>query len=125
MNVFISVPMNGLTTQQIEDEIEHVCKIADSYFPLGHLEFVTNFETEADDVVDTVKNERIWHLGEALKCLSICDAIMCPNHTNDYPGCKIEKATAMEYGIPIYLYDIKVLDEFRKGIFHDEKEVNE
>lgn len=125
MNVFISVPMKGLTNQQIEDEIEIVCKITETYFPLAKdLEFVTNYGTEPDDIPDTVKKESVWHLGEALKCLSTCDAIMvpncasCANHGNH--GCDVERIVAVYYGIPIYTYDDTVLDEFIHGKFHDE-----
>ena len=124
MNIFISVPMKGLTDQQISDEIELVCGIAKSYFPLTKLEFVCNFETEPEEPDENVKHESIWHLGEALKCLSTCDAIMCPDNNcfrNEYlNGCMCEESTALAYEIPIYNYDLKVLDEFLKGDFHDE-----
>ena len=120
MNVFISVPMRDLTDQQIDDELELVAKIAHAYFPLGHLEFVSNFGVEPEDIDENVKHESVWHLGEALKCLSTCDAIMCPENTLVYNGCAVEKETARWYGIPIYEYDEKVLDEFLRGEFHDE-----
>lgn len=130
MNVFISVPMRGLTDQQIDDEMELVAGIAKAYFPLAKLEFVSNFETEPDEVNENVKHESVWHLGEALKCLSTCDAIMCPNEEEIIKpdgkkemlyGCLIETATAKAYHIPVYKYDISVLEDFLKGDFHGKK----
>ena len=119
MNVFISVPMRGLTNQQIGDEIELVCKIAESYFPLAKLEFVTNYETEPDEPNENVKHESVWHLGEALRCLSTCDAIMVPNFaSSSYHGCDVERIVAGYYDIPIYIYDDTVLDDFLNGKFH-------
>lgn len=146
MNVFISVPMRGLTDQQIDDEMELVAKVAQAYFPLGKLHFVSNFMTEPDEMPNTVKKESVWHLGEAIKCISTCDAIMCPSNTAicippdkekkeedfelDKPfsviihakGCEIERSVAMEYDIPIYYYDESILEDFLKGEFHDKEE---
>lgn len=121
MNVFISVPMKDLTNQQIEDEMELVAGIAEAYFPLAKLEFVSNFETEPDEVDENVKHESVWYLGEALKCLSTCDAIMVPSYaSSSHHGCDVERIVAGYYDIPIYTYDDTVLDEFLKGDFHNE-----
>lgn len=127
MKVFISVPMRGLTNQQIEDEIEIVCRIAHAYFPLTNLEYVCNFDTEPEEPDENVKHESVWHLGEGLKCLSTCDIVMAPSDEEitkpdgkkeTLYGCLIETATAKAYAIPVYRYDISVLNDFLKGDFH-------
>ena len=119
MRIFISVPMHGLTNQEIEDELEFVSKVAQAYFPLTKLEFVTSYGFgDNEEIPETVRNERIWHLGEAIKCLSSCDAIMAPDGA-DAPGCDIERSVALFYDIPIYTYDIGLVSDFLKGDFHD------
>lgn len=123
MKVFLSVPMKGLTDEEIADELDIVGQVAKAYFPHDDVEFVCNWTPDMAVLHEEVKNEAVFYLGEALQSLSTCDAIVSPsavfmvdedNNTITYHGCEIEYEVACTYHIPVYEYDSKILEVFNK-----------
>lgn len=121
MKVFLSVPMRGLTDEEIVDELDIVGQVAKAYFPHEDVELVCNWMPGKEQSFEGVKNKAVFYLGEALQSLSTCDAILSPSAVfmvdNDgncttYHGCEIEYEVAHAYHIPVYEYDSKILVAF-------------
>lgn len=121
MKIFISVPMHNLSINKIYENIEKLKKVAEGYFMLENEEVRIVCGVDAPIPEDDVKNERVFYLGNSLQLLSTCDAILAPSSYSNgwwdeeterprFIGCEIEKQVASAYGIPIYSYDIKMLN---------------
>lgn len=96
--IFISVAMNGRERNEILEDIMKLQDIAKNYF---------DDEIQIwDNMIDghpTGVNERVWFLGEALKKIAACDAMITFNNevTSRATGCAIEREVCYSYGIPI------------------------
>ena len=111
--------------------LQFVIQITKAYFPLADLKFITNYEVPGDEIPGNIKDERVWNLGNALQSISKCDIIMVPNTSNFVLphhiaehafGCDIERQVALDYGIPVYEYDISALEDFLNGDFHKKED---
>lgn len=99
MNVYISVPMTGRTVKEVEKDI----RAAKKDFPFGGRK--TKYFSNLDLFKKGQDVDPILCLSEALQTMSSCDAIyVCPGW-KDSKGCRIEIATALIYGIPVYGLD--------------------
>lgn len=124
MKVFISVPMENKTDEEIKKEIAIVENIAKAYFPeenaLGTLEFVDGFLDDSEVKISIFgssnkpKNKEgkaLYCLGEALQKMSNCDAVISPQFRGDITGCYIETYAASHYGVKVYEYDNSIFDK--------------
>lgn len=88
--VFLSLPMSGHTDEWIRDQIElmkHALK---------------DDEIAVDNYIEKPEgSERLYCLGEAIKKLGECDAIMLHPRWIDANGCVIEYYVARQYGLEI------------------------
>ena len=111
MKIFLSVPMSGLSNDDILKELETVTEVAISYFPfeasIDELEFVSGFDNEAPP--KDVMHDKVYYLGESIKSLATCDAILAPMYL-DNDGCYVEREVAVRYGLETYWYDPKIFD---------------
>lgn len=89
MRVFMSMPMNGKTDEEIEARKTEL--IPTFAFPVG--EFLDGRSDEPSP---------IRGLAHALTVLDDCDAIWMTPGWEDSVGCKIERAVAEAYDIPVY-----------------------
>ena len=98
--IFISVAMNGRENSDIIEDIKKLIDIGKAYFG-DDASFVDNYDLKlfAPEGV----NERAWFLGEALKKLAACDAMITFDNdtTNRAKGCQIEREVCYNYGIPV------------------------
>lgn len=104
MRVFISLPMSGRTDKEVFTEIEGIKKIFTEYaneeLPDEEIIFVDTYvQQSAPDICVT---EPLWYLGESIKIMSTCDAVIFAPGWAMARGCKIEHDTALEYGIQRY-----------------------
>ena len=97
--VFLSVPIDGLTKDMIMDEIRYLRNICDEY----RVKYVDNFITKPPG------SERLYCLGEAIKKLGECDAILIAHDWRLDRECHIELGTALIYRIP--KFDLRHHDE--------------
>ena len=92
-SVFLSVPMNGKTDDEIKDELDYL---------KTHLR---PEDVAVDNFIEKPANsERLYCLAEAIKKIGECDAIILHPNWRSSKGCRIEYRVAIEYGIPIILY---------------------
>lgn len=100
MKVFVSVPMKRKTDAEIAASIK-MCKDYMDGFNLN-IEYADNFvhHRPSKGVIVT----SVYYLGEALKVLSTCDALVIPKGVNldEYNGCAIEVEVAKRYNIPVF-----------------------
>lgn len=95
--VFISMPMNGLTEEEIKEKLKEAQKIVREITQLGNLEFIDSYIEESAPF----GTSSLWYLGESIKRLSEANiAYFCPGWKTAR-GCVIEHECASKYGIRI------------------------
>lgn len=93
MNVFISQPMNGKKTEEIEYKREQFVKDLKKYLgeDINILDTIFHF---AEDVPSLV------YLGRSLEVLAKADLAVFMDGWENARGCKIEHQAAKDYDIP-------------------------
>ena len=97
--LFISVPMNGRTEEQIRESMRRMHKVAEAVWD-EELEVIDSYVAEA---VPSVNSEAVWFLGESIKKMADADYFI---GVDDYDyrcrGCNVERTVALEYHIPCF-----------------------
>ena len=89
--IFISQPMNGKTTEEIENERNYI---------IDRLR-----ENESVEIIDSFFKDKpyeaspLWYLGESIKLMSEADIVFFCNGWQTARGCQIEHDWGLEYGI--------------------------
>ena len=99
--IFISQPMNGKTTEEIENERNY---IIDRLRENESVEIIYSFFKDAPH--DT---KPLWYLGESIKLMSEADIVFFCNGWQTARGCQIEHDCALEYGIDT-MYEEDLID---------------
>ena len=89
--IFISQPMNGKTTEEIENERNY---IIDRLRENECVEIIDSFFKDAPH-----NAKPLWYLGESIKLMSEADVVFFCNGWQTARGCQIEHDCALEYGI--------------------------
>ena len=94
--IFISQPMNGKTTEEIENERNYTISILTSRFAKENerIEIIDSFFKDAPH-----DSKPLWYLGESIKLMSEADVVFFCNGWQTARGCQIEHDCALEYGI--------------------------
>ena len=94
--IFISQPMNGKTTEEIENERNYTISILTSRFAKENerIEIIDSFFKDAPH-----DSKPIWYLGESIKLMREADVVFFCNGWQTARGCQIEHDCALEYGI--------------------------
>ena len=99
--IFISQPMNGKTTEEIENERNYI---------IERLR-----ENESVEIIDSFFKDKpyeaspLWYLGESIKLMSEADVVFFCNGWQTARGCQIEHDCALEYGIDT-MYEEDLID---------------
>ena len=99
--IFISQPMNGKTTEEIENERNYI---------IDKLR-----ENESVEIIDSFFKDKpyeaspLWYLGESIKLMSEADVVFFCNGWQTARGCQIEHDCALEYGIDT-MYEEDLID---------------
>lgn len=93
MSVFISQPMNGRSTEEIECEREEFVKDLKKYLgeDINILDTIFNFVEDVPSLVC---------LGRSIEVLAKADLAVFMDGWENARGCRIEHQTAKDYGIP-------------------------
>lgn len=102
IKIFISQPMNGKTTEEIEDERNYIVGRLATQFPRA--EIIDSFFKDVPH--DT---RPLWYLGESIKLMSKADVVFFCNGWHIAKGCQIEHDCALEYGIDT-MYEEDLID---------------
>lgn len=104
--LFISVPMNGRTEEQIRESMRRMHKVAEAVWD-EELEVIDSYVAEA---VPSVNSEAVWFLGESIKRMADADYFI---GVDDYDyrcrGCNVERTVANLYGMERYYMPIDVI----------------
>ena len=94
--IFISQPMNGKTTEEIEEERNYTIGTLRSRFARKNecIEIIDSFFKNAPHDA-----KPLWYLGESIKLMSEADVVFFCNGWHTARGCQIEHDCALEYGI--------------------------
>ena len=96
IKIFISQPMNGKTTEEIEEERNYIIDILTSRFAR---------KNECIEIIDSFFKDKpyeaspLWYLGESIKLMSEADVVFFCDGWQTARGCQIEHDCALEYGI--------------------------
>ena len=96
MNIFISMPMQGKTQQQIEQDFNAVADHIISAHPSACI-----LNSIINDPPPNATNSGVWYLGRSLEIMSKADLVAFAKGRQDARGCAIEHQVAVEYGIPV------------------------
>ncbi len=101
MKVFLSMPMNGLTIDEIRTKMQLVFALFKKNVGRDDLELI-------DSVVDCDSSEykhgSVFCIGESLKRLANADIAVFLDGYDKARGCMIECNVCKKYGIPSYVY---------------------
>ena len=104
--IFISQPMNGKTTEEIENERDHI---------IDRLAIQFAKENKCIDIIYSFfKNiphdaKPLWYLGESIKLMSEADVVFFCDGWQTARGCQIEHDCALAYGIDT-MYEEDLID---------------
>ena len=95
MEIFISQPMRGKTTEQILQERDELITKLSRHFDCFHI-----LDTVFDDFnTSRSKNIPLAYLAKSIEYLAQADLAVFMEGWEDARGCKIEKLCAEQYGI--------------------------
>lgn len=95
MNIFVSMPMNGKTDEEIIAKMQEVeKKFSEDRVVCGYIEDVEN-----------VPYVSVKCLSEAIERMSHCDVVYFAQGWQTARGCQIEHDVCMEYDIPMMFED--------------------
>ena len=104
IKVFLSLPMSGRTDEAVFAEIEQIKNIFMDYIndtqPGTEVEFVNTYVQPS--APENCVTEPLWYLGESIKILSTCDAIIFAQGFRGARGCMIEYEVARNYDLKYY-----------------------
>lgn len=128
--VFISLPMHGLTDQEIEYNINILKKVYEDSYPERLCLFIDNYHAlpkSYEGGAMLLKNEdskRIYKLSHAIKTIAKCDEVIMlvdtewtgtPIEDKLARGCKVEKLVCELYNKPIMYVDKSVIEHYKKS----------
>lgn len=97
MNIFVSMPMNGKTDEEIIAKLSEVDKkFSEDHIVCGYI--------DAIDMVN-VKHISVRCLSKAIDRMSYCDVVYFAQGWQTARECQIEHDICMEYDIPMMFED--------------------
>lgn len=104
--IFISVPMKGRTSEDINKSLQMMKGIGKAYFPNEEVVFIDNFVS--CDIEDAQK--RSMHcLGQAITKMADADTLIIPNSIWESNGCIVERDVAYRYGLRVIEVDLPIV----------------
>lgn len=97
--VFISQPMAGKTSEEIQEERWQEHRIAEKLFPDEELVFMRGIIKREPPYGCT--NVDMWYLGQAILCMAEADVAMFTKGWEKARECKIEHEVAIAYGLDV------------------------
>ena len=100
MNIFVSMPMNGKTDEEIVAKMKEVEKKLNKD-DVGYVVCGYTYTTDMANIPHIFVN----CLGEAIKRMSHCDVVYFAQGWQTARGCQIEHDVCVEYDIPMMFED--------------------
>ena len=97
--VFISCPMRGREEKNIKGSMERMFVLAQLAHP--DAEMIDSYIEDFPDEAMNDNQKRIWYLSKSIEKLAEADVLISFDGAYNHPGCKVERAVAIEYGIEI------------------------
>lgn len=100
MKVFISVPMNGRTDEEIDADTERIFMNYQN-LTINNSEFLETFFDDEDFEGVDYENMPLAYLSKSLDVLAQAEIAIFAKGWEKARGCRIEHQCAVDYGIPI------------------------
>ena len=91
MKVFISMPMNGKTKEEIANRMAEIGEMLKTRFPHDTIEVL-------DSLIKDTSNGPVWCLGRSIMIMSQADLVVFDKDWRLARGCKIEFDVCSYYG---------------------------
>lgn len=103
IRVFLSLPMNGRSEDEIQKQISQmILQIRDSeLFDNEEIQYIDNRNYKPLELMSEAREPRLLYLGQAIKKIGCCDVLALGSGWTNARGCRIERAVADEYDIPV------------------------
>ncbi len=98
MKIFFSIPMNGKSKEQINDNMASLFDQIKQTLPEAELVESVFDEYEELPIEITDKNIGVYCLGLALQAMAKADLVVFANGWQTARGCRIERMVAEQYG---------------------------
>ena len=107
MKVFLSLPMSGRTDEEINNQIKEMTEAVENHFVIDrYLVIHDNFDYKPTTLLESDPvTIPLLYLGQAIKKIGMCDAVVFGENWERARGCRIEFLVAKEYDVPIYFMD--------------------
>lgn len=97
--LFVSLPMNGLSEEEIRKTMAECKKDAEKF--LGEeFELVNNYITVYPNIA---KHVGLYYLGISLEIMARADLIYFAKGWENARGCRVEREAAVRYGLPMIM----------------------
>ena len=101
VNLYISLPMKGVSREQINAERERIAHLAEIKLDT-FVQLITQQSLSiCEGVIGDFRNKPVYWLGDSISSMSEADYIVLGRGWENARGCRIEHAVAEEYGIKI------------------------
>lgn len=97
--VYISLPMNGKTWEELKAEREKLKEKAKRLMPDENLEFIDSIVTDAPP--ENVINKSLWSLGQSIQIMATADVVIFADGWENHRGCRVEYDRAWNYGLDV------------------------
>lgn len=104
--IFISVPMKGRTSEDINKSVQMMKGVGKAYFPNEEVVFIDNFVS--CDIEDAQKRS-LYCLGQSITKMADADTLIVPNSIWEYDGCIMERDVAFRYGLRVIEVDFQIV----------------
>lgn len=100
IKVFISLPMNKRTEEQILNRMNDVFKKLEESYPNLSFSLIDNYHKAIPNEIKGTRKERPWMLAHSLKLMATADIVILADGWTEAEGCIIEDDVCFKYGIP-------------------------
>jgi len=101
LKIFISQPMSGLSMEDIKKTREKMIEQIKKKISKDKFEVIDSIKTNEEYINGNAKHEKLWYLGESIKCMAEADIVLMANHWEESIGCVIEMMIANKYKMPV------------------------
>ena len=97
--IFISLPMNGLSEEEIRKTMEE-CKEDAEKFLGEEFELLNSYITVYPNIA---KHVGLYYLGISLEIMARADIVYFAKGWENARGCRVEREAAVRYGLPMLM----------------------
>lgn len=100
-NLFISIPMNGRSAEDIIADQKAIVSKAEKIVGEKLQMIESCLDITVADNREEIRHDPVWYLGRSIQLLATADYVYFADGWKNARGCKLEHAIAEAYGVEI------------------------